>query len=315
MQTRNHASLRSNVATAALAWAALILGLHVGQPAHATGSAGGIGGTGAISLASGPAAGPETCALATRVAEANHGLPAGLMAAISTVESGRYDPVLQANLAWPWTINAEGSGSHFDSKADAIAEVSALLDGGMESIDVGCMQVNLRWHPDAFASLDEAFDPATNADYAARLLLRLFAQHGDWPTAIGHYHSPTDWRQADYQAKVAAAWAGLGGGFAGLPVATAPTADPVAPTGPTLFGGLVASGGPIAGGGPMATGGSIPLAGTAGTDTPQSLVSGGGQVTVLTGPGAGTVHTATATAGAARTAAADGVRFFPLPAR
>jgi hypothetical protein len=32
---------------------------------------------------------------------------------------------------------------------------------GIEVIDVGCMQVDLYYHPDAFA-LDAAFDPATS---------------------------------------------------------------------------------------------------------------------------------------------------------
>ena len=31
---------------------------------------------------------------------------------------------------------------------------------GVRLMDVGCMQVNLQMHPDAFPSLDAAFDPA-----------------------------------------------------------------------------------------------------------------------------------------------------------
>jgi hypothetical protein len=305
--------LRANRPSALLAGPAAALLALAATPALATGDGGGIGGTSALSVASTPAAGPDTCAVVTRSAEISYGIPAGLMTAISTVESGRYDPALQANLAWPWTINAEGSGSHFDSKADAVAEVTALLAGGMESIDVGCMQINLRWHPDAFASLDDAFDPAINADYAARLLLQLFEQHGDWPSAIGYYHSPTDWRQENYQAKVAEAWAGLGGSFAGLPVAATDVAA-AAPSGPMLFGGLVAAGGPGSAGGAIAATGSLAtgglLLGAAGPSgsslgtAPSPILAGGGQVTALTGPG-----------GIAAPAAAETLRFFPLDPR
>lgn len=284
--------LRSNLAPGLAAALVAALSLLAPSPAAA---GGGIGGTGALSLASSAAAGPQTCADATRGAEIAYGLPPGLMTAIATIESGRFDPVLQANLAWPWTINAEGAGSHFDSKADAIAEVTALQAGGMESIDVGCMQVNLRWHPDAFASLDDAFDPTVNADYAARLLLQLFEQHGDWPTAIGYYHSPTDWRQENYQAKVAEAWAGLGGSFAGLPVAQAEA--PAAPSGPVLFGGLVAAGGP--------TLGAAPAAGFAGAG---GLLGAAGPAAA--GPANGVL---TALAGGA--APAQELRFFPLEPR
>ena len=267
-----------------LAAAALVaLAQALATAALAAGANGGIQGFEGLSLASSPAANAQTCATATRAAEINHGLPDGLMTAIASVESGQYDPVLQVNIAWPWTINAEGSGAQFDSKGEAIAQVRALLDTGMESIDVGCMQVNLRWHPDAFASLEDAFDPALNADYAARLLISLFNQHGNWPAAIGHYHSGTDWRQANYQGKVAEAWAALGGTFAGLPVAATATPVAAAVTGPTLFGGLVATGpsvggglglggglgvggGPSAGGSPGAAGGigAAPLIGTTG---------------------------------------------------
>ncbi|MEZ5666875.1 MAG: lytic transglycosylase domain-containing protein [Alphaproteobacteria bacterium] len=262
-------------------------------------SAGGITGFGAISLASGAPAGPETCAQAAAEAEARYGLPGGLLTAIATVESGRYDPALQANLAWPWTINAEGAGAHFDSKAEAIAAVEAERAAGKTSIDVGCMQINLHWHPDAFVDLDDAFDPALNADYAARLLTRLLAQHGDWPTAIGYYHSPTDWRQADYQAKVADAWSALGGNMAAT---VAAAAVPAAPSGPTLFGGLVAAGGPGSGAGA--------IGGLSASPSPVIAEAARG------GPSAALVQQARALGvGGAAGADATPLRFFPLPPR
>ena len=75
-------------------------------------------------------------------------VPPQLLAAIGRVESGRRDPVTGVWGAWPWTINAEGSGSYFDTKAEAIQAVQALQARGVRSIDVGCMQVNLMHHPD-----------------------------------------------------------------------------------------------------------------------------------------------------------------------
>ncbi|OYW08229.1 MAG: hypothetical protein B7Z53_05095, partial [Rhodospirillales bacterium 12-71-4] len=73
------------------------------------------------------------------------------------------------------------------------------------SMDVGCMQVNLRHHPDAFANLEEAFDPMANARYAARFLRALQARAGDWMTAAGHYHSQTPARAEAYRARLAQA--------------------------------------------------------------------------------------------------------------
>jgi hypothetical protein len=107
---------------------------------------------------------------------------------------------------WPWTINAEGQGSFYDTKAQAITAVQALQAHGVQSIDVGCMQVNLMHHPNAFASLDLAFDPTANAAYAARFLNELHAQSNDWSRATGQYHSSTPDLAAAYQAKVASVW-------------------------------------------------------------------------------------------------------------
>jgi hypothetical protein len=76
----------------------------------------------------------------------------------------------------------------------------------VRSIDVGCMQVNLRHHPNAFASLEEAFDPAANARYAARFLTELHATRNDWLRAAAHYHSHTPQFADAYRARVEAAW-------------------------------------------------------------------------------------------------------------
>lgn len=131
-------------------------------------------------------------------------LPANLLTAIGRVESGRLDP-RDGNLkAWPWSINAEGRGYVFNTKAEAIAAVMALRARNVSSVDVGCMQVNLMYHPAAFASLEEAFDPAANVRYAAKFLGQLFAESGDWNTAAAHYHSKTPDLALAYQRKVMA---------------------------------------------------------------------------------------------------------------
>jgi transglycosylase-like protein with SLT domain len=73
---------------------------------------------------------------------------------------------------------------------------------------VGCMQVNLMYHPGAFATLDQAFDPAPNAAYAARFLTSLYAKLRDWPEAAAAYHSFTPGPNAQYAKLIAAVWAG-----------------------------------------------------------------------------------------------------------
>lgn len=131
-------------------------------------------------------------------------LPPNLLTAIGRVESGRLDPRDGNVKAWPWSINAEGRGYTFNTKAEAIAAVTAFRARNVMSVDVGCMQVNLMYHPAAFASLEEAFDPAANVRYAAKFLGQLFAETGDWNTAAAHYHSKTPDLALAYQRKVLA---------------------------------------------------------------------------------------------------------------
>src|SRR5215472_4347751 len=128
------------------------------------------------------------CTGAIATAERSGDIPAGLLAAIGRIESGRPDPIGGAVLPWPWTIDAGGAGRFFASKAEAIAATEALKARGASSIDVGCLQVNLMHHPAAFLTLEEAFDPLANALYAARFLRLLFSQTGDWPAAVAAYH-------------------------------------------------------------------------------------------------------------------------------
>jgi hypothetical protein len=170
-----------------------------------------------VALSSDPSA---LCERAIRNSEAIGHTPPGMLAAIAQVESGRPDARTGAMRPWPWTIDADGVGQFFATKAQAIAAVSALQAQGVRSIDVGCMQVNLMHHPDAFASLDQAFDPAANTGFAVRFLNALYRRTGTWPKSIAAYHSETPQIAADYQRRVLVTWhqhvppsVGSGGGL------------------------------------------------------------------------------------------------------
>lgn len=148
----------------------------------------------------------RVCAEAVSTRERAAGIPQFLLSAISFVESGRWDETQQRTVAWPWAVMAEGEGKYFPTKQEAIAAVEDLQTRGVRNIDVGCMQVNLKYHPDAFASLDEAFDPHANAAYAARFLRRLFEETGSWLLAAGRYHSATPELGEPYRMKVLQRW-------------------------------------------------------------------------------------------------------------
>jgi len=138
--------------------------------------------------------------------EREYGIPTHLLSAIATTESGRYHEGLKISIPWPWTINANGKSYIFNTKAQAINAVRRLRSRGVHSIDVGCMQVNIYHHPDAFASLDQAFEPETNIAYAAGFLRSLYDEQGSWKKAAADYHSKTPHLGREYVGKVYASW-------------------------------------------------------------------------------------------------------------
>jgi hypothetical protein len=171
-------------------------------------------GTFAPARAQGAAEDWTACRRAIAAVEPGSGIPPGLLGAIGLVEAGRAAPNGRPE-PWPWTWNAEGEGHTAPTKAAAIAAVAALQARGIRSIDIGCMQVNLFHHPDAFANLDQAFDPQANVRYAARFLTRLRAAAPDWGEAIGRYHSGEPERGAAYNRRVALARLGAAWGRGG----------------------------------------------------------------------------------------------------
>jgi len=144
----------------------------------------------------------NSCARRTAAAERAAGMPTHLLTAVSKVESGRWHAETGEIIAWPWTVTAGGEGLFLPSKRAAIAEVERLRAQGVTNIDVGCMQINLRHHPKAFDSLEQAFDPDRNVAYAIGFLRDLRARWGSWTRAVGSYHSNTPTLSGRYRAKV-----------------------------------------------------------------------------------------------------------------
>ncbi|HEY1935320.1 MAG TPA: hypothetical protein VGG99_25215 [Acetobacteraceae bacterium] len=131
------------------------------------------------------------------------------MLAIGKIESGRWDVARGESLPWPWAIDVHGQGRLFDSEAAALDAARNELASGNRNVDVGCFQINLQYHPLAFAGLAQAFDARANADYAARFLSDLHAQLGTWEAAVATYHSASAGLGEPYQHRVFAIWSGV----------------------------------------------------------------------------------------------------------
>jgi hypothetical protein len=149
-----------------------------------------------------PPAASQLCRQAITAAERAHGIPSHLLAAIARVESGRRDQTSGTFNPWPWTINMDGQGSFYDNKLQAVAAAVSMRPRTTRSIDVGCMQISLIYHPDAFPSMAQAFDPGSNADYGARYLVQLYGKTNSWPKAVELYHSATLEIGQDYGRRV-----------------------------------------------------------------------------------------------------------------
>ena len=119
-------------------------------------------------------------------ASAEYGVPVGILYAVGLAETGRKGS-LQPN-----AMNIEGKAVFPASRAEALRLFADAKGRGAKLIDVGCMQINERYHGDHFAGISDMFDPHHNVDYAARFLVDLKRQHLIWSMAVARYHAGPD---------------------------------------------------------------------------------------------------------------------------
>jgi hypothetical protein len=147
------------------------------------------------------------CEEAAFDAASETGVPAGVLRALSLTETGR---VSDGRLRpWPWAINQGGEGRWFASAHEMIAHASSLIAAGTTNFDIGCFQLNYRWHAGNFATLDAMADPTSNARYAAQFLAQKHQASGDWELAAAAYHSATPEFAERYLARFREIYAGL----------------------------------------------------------------------------------------------------------
>jgi len=140
------------------------------------------------------------CLAAILEAQTRYGIPDNLLLSIGIQEAGKLGN--RGLTVWPWSVNAEGTGAFFPTRESMLRWVRNQMNLGVESIDVGCMQINQKWHGHACQSLEQATDPRVNVDYAARYLSDLFRSEGDWWSAAGRYHSSNEKFKSSYLEKL-----------------------------------------------------------------------------------------------------------------
>lgn len=168
----------------------------------------------ALAAAPGAAAGPSptagggadpwSCGPWIAVAEQQYAIPTGLLQAVGLTETGMIPEELR-----PWALNVDGEP--FAVASLSLAARTVMQRARTVSVDVGCLQINLRAHVETVPNLSWLFLPKYNAAYGGWYLAQLFARHGSWGQAVAAYHagSPDRARGAAYCRRVAAAFAGL----------------------------------------------------------------------------------------------------------
>jgi hypothetical protein len=124
--------------------------------------------------------------------EEKYQLPRHLLRSISAIETGRWNFRAKSYMFWPWAVHYGGKAYYYASKEDAVTSVKQLQNTGNNNIDIGCMQINLLHHPDAFRNIDQGFEPKDNIEYAASFLKRNYNMTKDWYKAVAAYHSQND---------------------------------------------------------------------------------------------------------------------------
>ena len=129
----------------------------------------------------------EDIPMAYLIVAKSHQVPVDILYAIALAESGtRYRG---EQIPWPWALNIEGQSVFCESRQDAIHRVSKAVQQ-QQSVDIGLMQVNWRWHSQRFATLEESLVPLKNLSAGAAILYEQFEQTQDWWAAVGRYHDP-----------------------------------------------------------------------------------------------------------------------------
>jgi soluble lytic murein transglycosylase-like protein len=116
----------------------------------------------------------------------SHGVPLGVLYAVGLSETGR------KGVLHPYALNVDGKTIMASDLRDAVARFLDAKKNGAKLVDLGCMQINHRYHGEKFPGIAAMFDPARNVDYAARFLKELRAREGNWTMAVARYNAGPD---------------------------------------------------------------------------------------------------------------------------
>lgn len=129
-----------------------------------------------------------------------------LMYAIALQESGKYlgKGVIAAT---PYTFNSPDGPRYLKSKQEAKTYLKDLLSRYENfEIDVGTMQLNLKWNNHRVDDLMTLIEPSTNLKVACEVVKESLRSTKDIVLGIGRYHSWNEERSRRYGTRVLKMW-------------------------------------------------------------------------------------------------------------
>lgn len=121
-------------------------------------------------------------------AATRHGIDPLLLYAVALAESAK--GAGQGNIGpSPWALRSKGSPFYANTKQAASEKLEQLLKQG-RSIDVGYMQVNIKWNGHRVDNVYDLLDPQKNVHVGAEILAEAISSApNDIELGIGRYHN------------------------------------------------------------------------------------------------------------------------------
>jgi len=97
---------------------------------------------------------------------------------------------------WPWTLNVNSSNNtditpgprRYATRKSAEKALDFFIKKGITNVDVGLMQINLKWHGEKVDNKLSLLDPQTNLLVAAQILRDVKDPNSKFQT-VARYHS------------------------------------------------------------------------------------------------------------------------------
>lgn len=135
-----------------------------------------------------------------------HQIDPDLILALSIIES-RNDDSSGWTSPWPWTLNINGVGVHYNSYDDAAMALIEALEKGITNIDIGPMQVNLKEHGHRVDDPIDLLNIETNFYTGATILKEaLISSPDNVIVGLGRYHSWTPKKSKRFGLRLYKTW-------------------------------------------------------------------------------------------------------------